>query len=228
MKLIDDDYYISWNNNPCTNNSGICTAYITNSNMSTAPISGQGVLFGFTKIKSNQIGLYAPYDLNSATTLFGLFNAHNEYYVSLDNLSSYTRHTHNETVLYRKIDNKNVQPDCVIIFEDMPERIKMNSLKAVEDFKQHGVDLEIIYIDRTRVISNEVVALAHDIKEYLYTYDLELLSNILNRYNTNMCSLVYMDNIDCDELFITNSMKQLLNDKIEHIIEIDDANLKSS
>ena len=228
MKLIDDDYYLSWNNNPNTNNNGICTAYITNSNMSSAPISGNGVLFGFTKIKSNQIGLYAPYDLNSSNSLFGLFTSHNEHYVSLDNLPNYTRHTHNEIVFYRKIFNNNLQPDCVIIFEDMPEYVKMNSLKAVEDFKQHGVDLQIIYIDRTRVISNEVVALAHDIKEYLNTYDLELLGNILNRYNTNMCSLVYLNNIDCDELFITNSMKQLLNDTIDHIMEIDDNNLKSS
>ncbi len=228
MKLIDNDYYISWNNNPCTNNNGICTAYITNSNMSSAPISKNGVLFGFTKIKGNQIGLYAPYDLNSVNTYFGLLNSNNEHYVSLNNLPSYTRHTHNEVVLYRKNNDINLQPDCVIIFDDMSESIKMNSLKAVEDFKQHGIDLKIIYIDRTRVLSNEVVALAHDIKEYLYTYDLELLGNILNRYNTNMCSLVYMNNIDCDELFITNSMKQLLNDTVDHIMEIDDANLKSS
>ena len=228
MRLIDDDYYISWNNNPCTNNNGICTAYITNSNMSTAPISGDGVLFGFTNIKSDSIGLYAPYDLNSVTSLFGLYNSNNEHYVSLNNLPSYTRHTHNEIVLYRKMNNINLQPDCVIIFEDMPEKIKMNSLKAVEDFKQHGIDLKIVYIDRIKVLSNEVVSLAHDIKEYLYTYDLELLEKILNRYNTNMCSLIYLDNVDNDELFITDTIKQLLEDTIEHIISIDDPNLKSS
>ena len=46
-----------------------------------------------------------------------------------------------------------------------------------------------------------------------------------------MCSLIYLDNVDNvdnDELFITDTIKQLLEDTIEHIISIDDPNLKSS
>ena len=228
MKLIDDDYYISWNNNPNTENNGICTAYISDSNLSTAPVADTGILFGFTNIKSNSIGSYAPYDLNSYNNFFGLFNNRDEFYVSLDNLPSYTRNGYNEVVLYRNINNVNVQPDCVIIFEDMPESIKKNSIKAVEDFRKHGIELKIVYIDRVKVLFDEVFRLSNDIKEYLHTYDLDLFKKIIDRYNTNMCSLIYLDNVDKDEIFITDSMHYLVSSTIEHIMSIDDEVIKSA
>lgn len=225
MPIINDDYFYSWQYNPNTANNGICCSYITNSNQGTADVTGSGVLFGFKNINENSISSYSPYDLVSINNGYLPVCKRVPFYTSIENIPNYTRHTHNEFVLFRRnmeLSNEYpcVIPDCVVIYEDMPEEIKANSLKAVEDFRKHGIELEIVYRDRVKIAQSEASKLVQEIKEYYATNDLSKLASIINRYETNICGFDYISGVDKDELFKTNLMIQVLNDTLEYIYNV--------
>lgn len=232
MPLINNDYFDSWNYNPNTENHGICTSYITNSSYGTADVTGTGVMFGFTSLKKNSIAEYSPYDLATRNYGFNISCTHIPFYTTLDEIDDYTRHTHNEFDLERRIPNDEyfcVQPDCIIIFEDMDDNIKANSIKAYHDFKKHGKDLKLIYIDRVKVANMEAQKIKNMIDEYVVSKDLNLLKDIINKYESNICGCDFLsigkekskDLFDADELFMTNTIKQLLISTLESINDID-------
>lgn len=237
MPLLDNDYFTSWNNNPNTENHGICCSYITNSSYGTAAVSGNGVIFGFTKLNNTSVSTYSPYDLATHNFGYNITCRHTPFYTTLNDISNFTRHTHNEVNLERRnysIDTRFscVQPDCIIIFEDMDENIKANSIKAYQDFKRHGINLKLIYIDRVKVAHNEASKLDAMIKEYTNNYDLKLLKEIINKYESNICGCDFigmgkkesLNLFDQHKLFKTDIIKELLQDTIKYIIDIEDIN----
>lgn len=241
MPLINDDYYDSWNYNPNTKNHGICASYITNSSYGTAAVKNQGVMFGFTKFDENGISLMAPYDLATVNDGYNIRSRHKPFFGTLKTISDYTRHTHNETTIERRIfqtDGKSYlrQPDCIIIFEDMSEEVKQNSLKAYEDFLSHGIELKIKYIDRVKNAKREASKLELLISKYEQSFDLNILANIINLYESNICSCDYLGKgkpesielFDQHELFKTDKIKSILLETIDYIYNIDDQELRKS
>lgn len=241
MPLINDDYYDSWNYNSNTKNHGICASYITNSSYGTAAVKNQGVMFGFTKFDENSISLMAPYDLATVNDGYNIKSKHKPFFGTLKTISDYTRHTHNETTIERRIfqdDGKSYlrQPDCIIIFEDMSDEVKQNSLKAYEDFLSHGIELKIKYIDRVKNAKREASKLELLMAEYEQSFDLNILANIINLYESNICSCNFLGKgkpesielIDQHELFKTDKVKSLLSSTIEYIYSIDDQELRKS
>lgn len=241
MPLINDDYYDSWNYNPNTKNHGICASYITNSSYGTANVRNQGVMFGFTKFDDNSISLMAPYDLATVNDGYNIKSRHKPFFGTLKTISDYTRHTHNETTIERRIfkpDGKSYlrQPDCIIIFEDMSDEVKKNSLKAYEDFLAHGIQLKIKYIDRVKNAKREANKLENLILKYKCSFDLNILSDIINLYESNICSCDYLGKgkpeslelFDQHELFNTEQVKLILVETVEYIYSIDDRDLRKS
>lgn len=230
MPLIDDDYFLSWNYNPNTENHGICCSYITNTSYGTAAVTDTGVMFGFTKLTSDSVAAYSPYDLATRNNGFDISCWYTPFCTLLDDISDYTRHTHNEFDLERRLPDGDlfcVQPDCIVITEDMDENIKANSIKAYNDFKNHGIDLKLIYIDRVKIANMEASKLESMIKEYSNSYDLVLLKEIINKYESNYCCTDFLsigqvnskELFDKDELFMTDTMNKLLHDTLERIVE---------
>lgn len=222
MPLLDNDYFISWNNNPNTTNHGICCSYITNSSYGTASVKGNGVMFGFLNINSHSIATYSPYDLATVNNGYNITSQYVPHYVTLEDMPNFTRHTHNEVDLERRNDTLEnrfncIQPDCIIILEEMSDEIKANSLKAYEDFKKHGVDLKLFYFDRTKNSLNEAEKIKTMMMEYYGTYDFNKLAELINIYESNLCSCTFIDGIDKDETFMTLSMEKLLADTISFI-----------
>ena len=232
MPLINNDYFDSWNYNLNTENHGICTSYITNSSYGTADVTGTGVMFGFTSLKKNSIAEYSPYDLATSNYGFNISCRYTPFYTTLDEIDDYTRHTHNEFDLERRFPNDKyfcVQPDCIIIFEDMDQNIKENSIKAYQDFKKHGKDLKIIYIDRVKVANLEAKKINNMINEYVVSKDLNILKDIINKYESNICGCDFLSTttdkskglFDADELFMTDTIKQLLFNTLDSINDMD-------
>ena len=226
MPLINNDYYDSWNYNPNTKNHGICTSYITNSVLESAPVKDTGVIFGFTNIDSDSIPLMAPYDLMTKNDGFIITSVRRPYYGRLNTINDYTRHMHNETSLERYIYKDGVsyirQPDCIVIFEDMDESIKANSIKAYEDYKKHGIELKIIYIDRVKVAHNEASKINAMIVAYEMNYNLYILKELISKYNSNMCWCSSIGSkslklINEDELFNTKYVEELLYKTVDYI-----------
>ena len=237
MPLINNDYYDSWNYNPNTRNHGICTSFISNSNYGTAAVHGNGVMFGFNKNDDNSITLMAPYDLATKNEGYTIRSFHKAHFTNLKGMSDYTRHTHNEATIERRVfkDNKFTlkQPDCIIIFEDMDDLVKQNSIKAYNDFKKHGIDLELIYIDRVKNSKREAEKLSLLLDEYEETYNLDILSEILNVYESNICSCDYIGTgkqesinlFNQHELFMTHRVNTILYSTIAYLKECNDISL---
>ena len=241
MELINNSYFESWNYNSNTKNHGICTSYITNSSYGTPLIKKTGVMFGFTNVDENSIPLYAPYDLYTSNDGYTITSRQKPFLGRLKTMSDYTRHTHNEFSIERRVFDKKGnsslrQPDCIIIFEDMPESIKENSIKAYEDFKKNGIELQLIYIDRVKNAKKEAIKLAILIDLFEETHNLEILEQIINIYECNLCSCNYLGNekdnslrlFDQHELFQTNRISELLfktADYIENIQDVETRNI---
>ena len=241
MELIDNDYFISWNDNSNTENHGICCSYITNSSYGTAPVYANGVMFGFTKINDTSITAYSPYDLATSNSGFNITCRYVPHFTLLDDIPDYTRHTHNEFNLERRNNSIEpryplVQPDSIIIFEDMDESIKANSIKAYNDFKAHGIELKIYYIDRVKVANNEANKIKYMIEKFIDTFDLNILRDIINKYESNICGCDFIGNtfnhslnlINQHELFYTNSIKKLLNEVVDYLMKMEDINVRNN
>lgn len=240
MPLINDDYFDSWNYNSNTRNHGICTSYISNSSYGTAAVNGSGVMFGFYNIERGSIPLLAPYDLVTKNNGYNISSRRKPYFQTLRKISCFTRHTHNEISIERRIildDGTSIlrQPDCIIIFEDMSDEIKANSIKAYNDFKKHGVDIKIKYIDRVKNAENEASKLYEEIIQYENAFDLNLLANIIDRYESNICGCDFLGKtskkslnlFDQKKLFQTNKISELLYSTVEYIKNTPDINLRN-
>ncbi len=240
MPLINDDYYESWNYNSNTKNHGICCSLITNSSYGTAAVKNQGVMFGFTKVDANSMPLVAPYDLATTNDGYNIKSRHKPFFGTLKTISDYTRHTHNETSIERRVFQEDGtsylrQPDCIIIFEDMSDEVKKNSLKAYEDFLAHGVTLKIKYIDRVKNARKEASKLETLISEYERSFDFNLLAHIINLYESNICGCDYLGKgkaeslelFDQHQLFNTERVKNTLMSTLEYIATIDDQMLRN-
>lgn len=222
MEMINDNYFDSWNYSEKTANHGICTSFISNSNLGTANVKGLGVMFGFVNLNSTSISSMAPYDLMSRNNDVQTTSNRPPMYTDICDMIDYTRHTHNEIVLERRnisSDSKFpvIQPDCIIIFEEMSDEIKQNALNAQRDFKEQGIDLPIIYINRKKVVELE----ARKVQEMLNIYEsnpnLELLSEIINKYETNKCGLDFEDDIIPEELFEKERIYNAIINTINYI-----------
>ena len=87
--------------------------------------------------------LPAPYDLYTTNDGYSITSCRRPLFCGLKHMASYTRHTHNEATLERRTTESDSyshirQPDCIIIFEEMPLETKKNSIKAYEDFLAHA------------------------------------------------------------------------------------------
>lgn len=226
MQMINDNYFESWNYSERTANHGICTSFISASNLGTANVKGKGVMFGFNKLNEKSITLMAPYDIVSRNDDFLTTSRKPPMFVNPKDLADYTRHTHNELVLERRNVSEDseypvIQPDFIVIFEEMPEEIKQNSLKAQEDFKAQGINLPIIYINRHKVVKKEAARVNEMLNIFESTGDLKILYEIINKYESNRCGLDFEKGINIFELFqkdriyndIINAIKEIKNNK---------------
>lgn len=240
MPLINDNYYDSWNNNPRTKNHGICCSYISNTNYGTALVKSKGIMLAFDIEDENDIALYAPYDLQTTNDGYTIRSAQNPFFGSLKNISDFTRHSHNEFTIERRVNKNNVselrQPKYIVIFEDMSDTIKQNSIKAYEDFKAKGIDIKLKYINRELNCHKQAEIITNMLNEYDRNFNLELLAEIINIHNSNICSCDHLGNekdyglklFDQKELFSFNRIKKTIYNTIEYIKNIDDIEVRNN
>lgn len=222
MEMINNDYFESWNYNSNTENHGICCCYITNMSYGTANVKGKGVMFGFNQINEHSIATMAPYDLVTINNGYNITSRRPPLYMRMDKVSSYTRHTHNEFGLERRNDTLEkehpcIQPNCVVIFEEMSDEIKANTFKAIEDFRKRGIELNIVYIDRVKNLRNEADIINKGIEEYYHNGNIRQLAFIIDRYESNLCGCDFLKDINIHEVLPTEKIKQAIQMTIENI-----------
>lgn len=222
MELINNNYFDSWNNSSRKSNHGICCSLISNDNLSIAMVND--VLFGFDGWDSKSITKIAPYDIYSANDGYDIQEGRPLVFMSAQDIIDNTRHSHNELVLERnelRNDKKNqmfqnIQPSYVIIYSDMDDEIKQNSIKCSSE-----MNIPIVFLDKEKIIQHEVDKIDKKIQEFNSCKDMEmkltLLDQILLSHENNRSGLKWTNNDWVDKYFPTTKIEILLDQIISEI-----------
>lgn len=201
MMMIDDNYYKSWNNGENLKKHGICTTLVSDSCLGFPPLKDEkyGVIFGFNHVNENGISNMAPYDLNSVNNNYLLEARIIPKFMTGEDTTSFTRHTHSEVVIERtNLDESaqvNVQPDFVIITSEMSENQKQNALLASRQMN-NGKGISIVYIDIAQIIQDKKTKIYNMLREFTQSKDLDLFKETLSLYESIRCTLFTIENYD--------------------------------
>ncbi len=185
MPIINDNYFDSWNLSSRTANHGICCSLISNNNMGMALVKGPGVVIGFNSFSDEQMNMMAPYDIYTRNDGYVIKCQRPLLYLPGQEVMNETRHTHNEFNLERtnltgEGELANIQPDYVVVFEEMSDEQKQNAYKASVEF-----NVPLVYINKNTLAATESVKIDNLITEYKNTNNIELLKQILTLHENN-------------------------------------------
>lgn len=184
------DYKKAWNR-PEMINHGICSSYIGNSNLGTA--TNRYAIFGFTNLEEGSILLSGPEDIYSLNESFDTMGDEDNKstYLTPQDMLDYTRHTHNEMVLERKVGAEKRQPSYIVLLCDdyekdlkkfklqqmigrytligkitmmndiKPEDTFYNAIKAAKDF-----GISIVVVEREKIAKHEYQQIQDKLKEF--------------------------------------------------------------
>lgn len=223
LELINNNYFDSWNNNSRKSNHGICCSLISNDNMGMAAVND--VLLGFDSWDAKAISKSAPYDIYSANDSYVLQEGRPLIFMTAQDIINNTRHTHNEQVLERielrkdrvNMEYPNIQPSYVIIYSDMKDKIKEKAIKCSEDMK-----IPIVYLDKERIIANEVKKINERIDIINNTNDMhkkiKLIKEVLLIHENNRSGLKMTNPELIDQYFPTEKISNCFENTINHLI----------
>lgn len=185
MPMINDNYFDSWNLSSRTSNHGICCSLISNDNMGMAMVQQTGIVIGFNSFSDSQINMMAPYDIYTANDGYVITCARPLLYLPGSEIMNNTRHTHNEFNLERtnltgEGNFSNIQPDYVVMFEEMSEESKQNAIKASVE-----LDIPLVYINKETLAIEESNKIDNLIKDFSKTGNLGTLKQILISHENN-------------------------------------------
>lgn len=222
MNLINDNYFDSWNNSERKSNHGICCCLISNDNLGLPAIND--VLFGFDEWDPKAISKSAPYDIYSQNDDYEIKEGRQLKFMSAQAIIDNTRHTHNEQVLERnelRIDKinqgfNNIPPSYVVMLSDMSDELKQKAVKCASQ-----MNIPIVYLDKQKVIENEVIKIDKKIEMLEFTDNyiekIELLKNILLSHENNRSGLRASTPELMDKYFPSEKIKNLFSKVISDL-----------
>lgn len=218
--LIANDYFLTLNNQSLTGDYVLPCQYLTNLSYNIKTIF-DGLIFVFSNLKKENILAYSPYPLGTCQNGLSVEVANLPYYTSLKELPSFTRSI-NEIILDPRDYSPNshsfyLQPTALIILNDMPITTITKTIQAYEDFKKHGLQLDLLYLDREKIAQNEATKLATLIKDYEEKVSLATLKEILNLHASNLSSCQFLSELSRNELFMTTKVNELLTNTLSYI-----------
>ena len=158
-ELVNNSYIDSWYQIDKAKTHGIATSYISNINIGSAPVCGNGVLYAFTNLDSNNILGMGPHDINSHISDYGGKSGEQNRYLSPENMSLDSLRLYNEFMLERD----SVKPSYIIIYTGASEENIKSALTAAAEW-----DIPIIEINKTKLAKKQmenVKKLIDDFKE---------------------------------------------------------------
>lgn len=222
MKLLNNNYFDSWNKSLRTANHGICCSLISNDNLGMATVND--VLLGFDGWDKKAISQSSPYDLHTYNDGYNLQEGHAMMFLTPQDIIDTTRHTHNEQTLERvelRPERKtkecpNIQPSYVIVYSDMKDEIKAKAVKCSED-----MNIPIVYLDKEKIVSHEQEKLDSKIALWKETSDMDgkfaLLEQILVSHENNRSGLRMTNPEWLEEYFPTSKLDTIIEQSISEI-----------
>ena len=144
--------------------------------MGCAPVTDDGVMYGFTNIPKENIKLMGATDINTYSRSFSYSSASRKY-MSSKTMPYTSRRVYNEF----GIERDGTIPDYVILFDDMNDNVMKNSYRASMQF-----GIPILQVDKKDIEAQQLESLRTKLEEYKQTNNPDLLGNIINTYETNI------------------------------------------
>ncbi len=196
-----DDYYASWNVDKIASH-GCCCSYIGEKNLGTAVV--KYCCLGFTDYELGSLQLSGPYDLCSMSKedSYQISSMYSSMFLLPDDVLSYTRHTHNETVWERRCISGGAifkkQPSYIVFFVDKfedrltdPEAMRQweSVKKAALNFavEVNGVKkpLPIMVVEREKIAQSQLKVIQDKLEQFKTTLNSKLIEGIISDYESN-------------------------------------------
>jgi len=177
-----------WKHSPNPNSHIVSTSKITNSNMGTAPILENGVLYGFTNVSEKNIVMVSTTDMHSNIHDYGYSALQNQNFVTSQKMSENSLRVYSEVAL----EKSGVKPDFIIVFEDSSKVMIDSSIHAAAEW-----GIPIIQLNRLNIATKESNKINNYMKLFETKGDLKALSQALNLFesNTSGYHMNYLDNL---------------------------------
>lgn len=117
-------------NRPEVTNHGICSSYIGNNNLGTAPT--RTTILGFTNYEDGSLLLSGAEDIYSSNDSFDTMGDEDQKstYLMPKDMIDYTRYSHNEMVFERKVGSEKRQPSYIVLtVEDYDKALRQFQLQ---------------------------------------------------------------------------------------------------
>ena len=192
-----DDYFDRWNKTDLTS-LHFCASYIGREMLSMAPIPH--VCFGFNQITEDSLLLSSYQDIGSSGDKMASTSELIRHYCNpehqiemVEKGGGKCKCRRNEMDIRRNVNGQRIQPDYIVAFRT---KGRINNIaeiyQAQKDFKQKGIDLPIIIVDRDKCLEAEKYEIEKMKKEYNQNPSEELRRRINTKIKTNNYTLEYI------------------------------------
>ena len=175
-KVDEKGFKANWKNSSLNFNHIISMAYINQDFLGMAPVSDEGVIYGFASLEKESIKLMGNTDINTYSSDIG-YNSKFKKYLTANSMPYNSRRVYSEV----GVERKNANPDYVILFDDSTEEYKENAYKAAAEW-----DIPVVFIDKEKVKDRQIERLEQIRNDFEETKDISKLHELLNTYETNM------------------------------------------
>ena len=200
-----DNYFDRWNKTDLTS-LHFCASYIGREMLSLAPIPH--VCFGFNQITEDSLLLSSYQDIGSSGDKMASTSELIEHYCNPEHQIELVEKgggkctcRRNEMDIRRKVNGHRIQPDYIVAFRTNGRINNIEKIhQAQKDFKQKGIDLPIIIVDRDKCLEAEKHEIEEMKKEYKQNPSEELRRRINTKIKTNNYTLEYIRDAECEKI----------------------------
>ena len=179
-KNLPDNFVEDFSSLDSGQTHGISTSFITSDNIGSAPVLDAGVLYGFTNIDDTLIREMGSQDISSRIVSMGFSSSVKQQYIMADEMSQHTLRLYNEFVL----DRDGLKPNCIILFSDASEDVKMNSLKAAAEWSAMGEVVPVVKIDVEKLAMSQIDNVNSNLLAFKSTGDISKLRDAIIGYES--------------------------------------------
>ncbi len=195
-KLIDDSIRKTEEQNPdppANIKSGVLQ---TETFMGVSPLGENGTYFVYMDNNTNNVGEIGIYDLDSNIRNYGITSSTGKR-MPYEELIKNSRAVYDETSIIAR------PPEAIALYNDATPRQRELAYKTALEY---GID--VLYIDKDLIVQQQLERLDILIKRFSATNDLEILSELISMYETNIAGwLLNRDKENISEKSCTENIK---------------------
>ena len=176
-----ENYKLDWNR-PSLSSQHMCTSYIRNDMIGTAPINN--ICYGFSSMKEDALMLSSNADIGSSAEGFVSTSVGAEAYYAPNGQIDHTE-IYNEMDFRRIQDGKKKQPDYILVFRKNGEITKIEEARKAARQWGENPPMPIVIVDIDKCLSEERKKVDEMLEQYHENGSIELAKQIHQKVRNN-------------------------------------------